>query len=269
MNISLDALVNSFLNFYAQNKHDQKLAHVTEFLLDQCLSARGYNNFRNKEESGENFFLREILAKTDPQLCIDIGANTGTYSLEILENTNSDIIAFEPLEPAFAALENNLSQYKTRVTLEQFGVGANDEELTINYNPDATSHASFSKEVGEIPYLDNHETSRVQVVSLDSYVMKKNIRKVDLIKIDVEGFESEVFDGASSVLKIIRPKFIQIEFNWHQLFRNKTLNYFAEKLPEYQCYQLLPGAWARRNPRDPHCNIFSFSNFVFALEAKR
>jgi hypothetical protein len=77
MSQQLQTLVNDFCKFYAQNKHNNELNQVTEFLLSHALSARGYNNYHNKEESGESFFINEILAKSQPKLCIDIGANIG------------------------------------------------------------------------------------------------------------------------------------------------------------------------------------------------
>ena len=87
--------------------------------------------------------------------------------------------------------------------------------------------------------------------------------QVDLIKIDTEGFESEVLRGGGETIRRCRPKFVQLEFNWHQLFRNTSLNSFSELLPGYSVFQLLPDAWIERDPIDPLSNIFHFSNFVF------
>ena len=60
-----------------------------------------------------------------------------------------------------------------------------------------------------------------------------------------------------------QPKFIEIEFNWHQLFRKTTLNYFSEQLPNYDVYQLTFDNWIQRDPKDPLTNIYYFSNFIF------
>ena len=92
---------------------------------------------------------------------------------------------------------------------------------------------------------------------------KSLVQNTDFIKIDVEGYEAEVFKGAERVLREIKPRFIQIEFNWHQLFRNTALHYFSEQLPDYEVFQLLPNGWIARDPRSPLSNIFEFSNFVF------
>lgn len=91
---------------------------------------------------------------------------------------------------------------------------------------------------------------------------------VDLIKIDTQGFQAEVFEGAARVISEIRPRLIQMEFNWHQMFRSKTLNDFAEMLPGYDVYQLLPDGWVQRDPRDPLSNVYQFSNFGFVLRRR-
>jgi len=264
MSQALQALVDGFLKFYSENKHNPAVAAINEYLLSQALSARGYNNYSSKEESGELFFLGEILAKSNPKLCIDVGANVGEYSLEILKRTDAHVIAFEPVPLTFLALKSNLSQYADRTVVENLGVASEEGYLEINFNRDAMSHASFSTEVSGVGYLENGEVISVPVVTLDNYLDRSGIHNVDLVKIDVEGFEAEVFVGAARTLRVIRPRYIQIEFNWHQLFRNHTLNYFANQLDGYDVYQLIPGGWVKRDPKDPYSNIFMYSNFVFA-----
>ena len=101
------------------------------------------------------------------------------------------------------------------------------------------------------------------MTTLDGYCKAKNITEIDLVKIDTEGFELEVFEGAINTFAKIKPKFIQIEFNWHQLFRNTSLNLFAEKLPNYDIYQLVHSGWVKRDAKDPLTNIYLFSNFIF------
>jgi len=46
MSNQLQTLVDDFLKFYAENKHKSELNQITDFLLVNALSARGYNNYR-------------------------------------------------------------------------------------------------------------------------------------------------------------------------------------------------------------------------------
>ena len=82
---------------------------MNDRLLHCALSARGYNNYHSNEESGEDFFIQKVLAPTDPKLCIDVGANIGAYTAEILTYTSARVIAFEPLPEAFLSLSDRKS----------------------------------------------------------------------------------------------------------------------------------------------------------------
>ena len=239
---------------------------VNNWILTFTLAARGYDNYRNKNESGEKFFINKVLSPTNPILCLDIGANIGLYTIELLRNTNSKVICFEPLPKAFQILSETTRDMQHRVTLEKKGVGKKIENLYLHFNPsenDTGQQASFSEDVKKVSYVSNEAKILAPIVTLDSYCEEKNITDIDLIKIDTEGFESEIFEGATNTFSKIRPKFIQIEFNWHHLFRNISLKTFAEKLPDYQVYQLIPNGWVKRDPRDPLTNIYYYSNFVF------
>lgn len=232
-------------------------------LINFLLSAKGYNNFTNFKESGENYFVKKYLSSDSIELCIDIGANEGSYSSLLLKETSSNIICFEPLPFVFDKLKKNLSDYSKRCTLINKGVGKKNETLTIHYNNNATGHASFSEEIKKIDYVKNESKQEIDVVSLDEFCKKNNITKIDFIKIDVEGFEKEVLEGAFNTIKEIKPKFLQIEYNLHQLFRNTSIYYFAQKLPEYNVYQLTYDNMRKVDSKDPYSNIYMFSNFVF------
>ena len=69
--------------------------------------------------------------------------------------------------------------------------------------------------------------------------------------------------GAKNILNKHQPKYIQIEFNWHQLIKSQTLYSFSLLLSEYNVFQMLPNGLVKRDPIDPISNIFSYSNFVF------
>ena len=236
---------------------------ANEELLYLAFKPRGYNN----DCSGESFFIKKVLSPSNPILCIDIGANIGIYTSELLEYTDSRVVSFEPLPSAFQKLSEATKEFKHRVTLENKGIGKDTGNLTIHFNPSALQIASFAEEVKKISFVTNEQKVTCPVVSLDSYCQEKGIAVIDLVKIDVEGFELEVFEGATNTFSKIKPRFIQMEFNWHQLFRNTSLNVFAERLPEYDLYQLIPNGWAKRDPRDPLTNIYWFSNFVFVRKA--
>lgn len=235
-------------------------------LLQFALKGRGYNNYETNEETGETQFLK-TLAKFNPGLCIDIGANNGRYSRSILEIPGTRVIAFEPLPQTFKKLGDIKAQYADRFEGHNMGVGDANTFLELNYSEEASEFASFSKEVNNIDYVgkSNVNTVKVAVTTLDSFLKDKNAGEITLLKIDTEGFEHEVLTGAAETLKNNPPKFVQIEFNYHQLFRKQSLYSLSQLLPGYEAYQLLPFNYgmARRNPKLPESNFYYFSNFIF------
>lgn len=245
---------------YAKTFSKPPLSKINNSLLDAALRARGYNNYRNDAESGEGFFVSKVLAPSNPKVCIDVGASVGNYTKKLLEHTQATVISFEPVPAAFAQLKEATSAFGDRSAVENKGVGATNDKLVIHYNPNALTHASFSEDVKNVSYVTNEEKTEVDVVSLDSYL---NGRPLDFIKIDTEGFETEVLLGAKETIAQHRPKYIQMEFNWHQMFRSHSLYSFAELLPDYEVYQLIPNGWVKRDPKDPLSSVYHYSNFIF------
>ena len=88
------------------------LLPINIIILKLVIRFIGYNNHKSLRSSGEKNFLNNV-CKNKPQLCIDVGANIGEYSKYILENSNSRVIAFEPVPESFNKL--NLLKKKLRL----------------------------------------------------------------------------------------------------------------------------------------------------------
>jgi FkbM family methyltransferase len=218
--------------------------------------------------SGEAKFI-ELLSKTKPALCVDIGANIGNYSKALIAATDATIFAFEPLPGAFFELDMLRQEHSGRIRTFQLALGDTKRVSNLYFGDSKSELASLSTEINQIDYVSSSNYSRmaVQVERLDSYleVLQSAAEEIDLLKIDVEGFELEVLQGAQKVLSEMRPKFVQLEFNLHQLFRGQSLLSLSQLLPNYKIYQLLPNeaGMVERNPKDPLTNIYAYSNFVF------
>lgn len=237
--------------------------------LELALHGRGYNNCCNPQRTGEEKFI-ELISRHNPTLCLDIGANAGTYSKRLLELTDTHVIAFEPLPDAFLRLNTLQQRFPDRFRAVNKGVGECVKSQLLFFGESTSTHATFSPEVNEMEHLkhQNTNTTSVQMVDLDSFMQNENYfpnTKLDLIKIDTEGYEYEVLKGATQTITKLRPKFIQIEFDLHQLYRKQTLLGLAALIPEYQAYQLLPhgSGLIKRDLNSASSNFYHYSNFVF------
>ena len=80
-------IINYFLDFYVKIFSYKFFLNFHNFLIHSSLKAIGYKNFGNFEITGEKNFLKKI-SKYNINTSIDIGANIGSYSREIILNTN-------------------------------------------------------------------------------------------------------------------------------------------------------------------------------------
>lgn len=244
---------------------------LNSVIFNLALNAKGYADYYSchPKSTGEIIFLK-LLSKHNPQLCIDVGANKGDYSEALLTLTKSKVIAFEPLPQTFNVLSKLQARFPGRLMRINKGVGDRNAELTLHFGEDDPTLASFSKEAQEIDYVGqcNKRAINIDIITLDSFFKESNepeALQIDLLKIDTEGYEYEVLVGASETIEKRKPKFIQIEFNWHQLLKGQSLYKLASLLPNYDTYQLLPhgSGLSKVDVKRPESNIYHYSNFVF------
>lgn len=253
----------SELKWYHKTLLKPRFHKKRRHLINRVLQSYGYDNYQNDELTGERFFIENVLAATNPKLCLDIGANVGGYSEKLLSLTASKVIAFEPQPNLQSALADVAVAFSDRLTVVSKGVGSRAEKLVLHYNEDADTHASFIKEINEVPYVDNHSTVEIDVVTLDEFFSARpDVKELDLIKVDTEGFEAEVLEGARNTIANLRPSFVQFEYGQHQMVRGHSVYSLTRNIPEYVLFQLVPNGMERRDPLDPLSNVYLFSNFV-------
>lgn len=223
-------------------------------LLRFSLHARGYFNHRNFRESGEEFFVRKYLAKINPKVCIDVGANVGDYTALLVKETSSLILSFEPSLDTFKALEERFRS-ESCVKVKNYAIGESQKMITL-FTKRNSCHNSRALDSGSIP-------ERVEMITLDS-LLKAQIDQIDFIKLDTEGFELECLEGAKRIIEEIHPAFIQVEYTMLSMSRGIQLSNISSLLGEaYLLYQLTPRRIQERRKDDKLLNIPFFSNFVY------
>ncbi len=159
---------------------------------------------KHYHESKDLKFFLELAKKSS--VIYDVGANTGIYScLSSKVNPSAKIFAFEPYPVNVVRLKKNiqLNNLENIIVVEN-ALGNTDKLISFavpmnNKIADTSSaNTEFSKHTynGGIKW----KTIEVQQLSLDQFFENNNI-DVDLIKIDVEGYEKEVFEGGKNFFK--------------------------------------------------------------------
>lgn len=139
-------------------------------------------------------------------LLLDVGANVGQSAIRARrDGFDRAIVSFEPLPGAHATLAKNASADSLWVVHERCAVGAAPGTAHINVAADSTSSsllpmlASHAHAVPNSVYVD---TEAIQVITLDSVFREycKPGRRT-FLKIDTQGFEKNVLDGARETLR--------------------------------------------------------------------
>jgi FkbM family methyltransferase len=157
------------------------------------------------------WICKQIVRNGDTVL--DIGANIGmvTVLLSDLVGKNGSVHSFEPNPSLCDGINRTISHNGiTNVTLHPIALGSKQDtvELIIpNHNRGAASMV-WNKGRTDCDVVN------VRVVPLDEICKNNKINSIRFIKIDVEGFENEVFLGAQQLLSTIQPDAILFELNW-------------------------------------------------------
>jgi FkbM family methyltransferase len=236
-----------------------------DFIFSLSLDAKGYKNYGSFKKTGEKSFIE--LIKKEIGLSLDIGANIGEYTKLLLLNTNSKVVSFEPLPEAFKELQKIESKFKDRLDIYNIAIGVEDSRLDLFYANEKSEKASLVPNLEKLSFVGslNKNKMLVDVKQLDYFEDYFKDKQIDFIKIDTEGFEYEVLKGAEKILKLHKPKFIQIEFNWHQLIRNHTMYDLFKLVNSYDVFRILPHGkkLIHVDPSRPENNIYHLSNYVF------
>ena len=133
---------------------------------------------------------------------VDIGANIGSYSI-LSALTGAQVSAFEPISQTFETLALNIAVngYGGRIQARQAAIGRETGVIKFTTGLDTMNHVATSAEAGPI--------TEVPVLRLDEAVSDPPV----LIKIDVEGFETDVIAGAEQTLAHPDLQVVLMELN--------------------------------------------------------
>jgi len=159
------------------------------------------NLYCGLHDFNDMFFLLHFLRKGD--LFMDIGANIGSYTVLAAAHCGVETISMEPVPATFSHLKDNIRINNIDSITTALNLACGSKEGTISFTStfDTVNHVATKADTNNI---------EVAVKSLDSIAEKLNPA---LLKIDVEGYETEVLSGATLALKNPSLKAIIIELN--------------------------------------------------------
>jgi len=149
------------------------------------------NIYAGLHEFSDMGFLLHFLRPQD--LFVDVGANSGSYSILAGKAVGARGYAFEPVPASYTRLVENMRLNHLEHTVKCFNVAVGKSDGTVEFT------AALDTENHVIANGEPHEnTLSIQVTTLDRVLRDEN---PTLLKIDVEGYETPVLEGATECLR--------------------------------------------------------------------
>ena len=157
-----------------------------------------YNEIFLPYEANPHAYETNFLAIHDGDIVIDAGCGEGFFVPHALSRNARKIYAFEPHPKFVRGLSKTFSKEIEDDCVEIIPVGLSDKIADAFLN-DGNNFICEAK-------INDRGGHRIQVVTLDSFVLEKNIDAVDFVKMDIEGEEINAVRGMFGVLKRFKPK---------------------------------------------------------------
>jgi len=174
----------------------------SKFIIKKGMNGATGNLYCGLTDYEDMFLLLHFLRESD--LFIDIGANVGAFTLLASAHIGAKSVAIEPVPATFSDLLNNIYLNNINDKVDTYNIALGSK----------TGKVGFTQSLGtcnRVAIDNDKDTIIINIDTLDNIVSAR--QSPAMLKIDVEGFESEVIDGASKTLNLKELKVIIIELN--------------------------------------------------------
>ena len=182
----------------------EKVFSVNGYKITTIPNDRGIStelSLFNTHEPLSTMILKKTVEKD--MFCIDVGANIGYYTFiqanEVGEN--GKVIACEPSSLNYSYLKKNL-QLNQLSNVSSYNIALSDKSGTSNLliHPTKSNLNKISNSVNT-----NENFENVKTLTLDELCNKLSLKKVNLIRMDVEGHELQIMKGSIKTIKKFKP----------------------------------------------------------------
>lgn len=241
------------------------------------LSIRGMNFMvSGVKQSGEINVIKYVFEKSGrtedkhPFIIFDVGANVGNWTIPCLKycREHACLYSFEPLRKTFDELRDNITRYfadlaEDRIFLFNFGFSDKEQTSVMHYNPVCSGMASLYKRRLEHSGLTSNHQEEVKLKTIDRFCEEHGISKIHFLKLDVEGHEMNVLEGASGLINKNAIDFIQFEFGGCNIdSRTFFQDFFYYLNPNYRIYRICKDGLREIKVYKEQYEIFTTINYL-------
>lgn len=141
-------------------------------------------------------------------VCMDVGANLGEMALHMasLTGPTGAVYAFEPVAPVFERLRVHVERNKLQQVVRVLPLALSDQtgSCEIAYAASQADNQGLASIVN-LEQSDADLKQHIDTVTLDDFVQRENLQRIDLMKIDIQGAEMKLLRGGADALKRFSP----------------------------------------------------------------
>lgn len=240
-------------------------AGLNKKLFALSLRGLGILNFENFKISGEENFMHFLIKNYTKGVILDVGSNIGDYAEKLVSvGFKERIYCFEPHPNTFGILKEKFENSNKVITTNSAVSDKSGRMELFDYKSSGTSHASLHEKVITEVHNELSVRHEVEVISLDEFVIDNEIKNVFFLKVDTEGNELNVFNGARKLLSAGVVEIICFEFTQLNLVNKITFGDFYSILSEdYHLYRLLTNGLLEITHYQPLLlELFGFQNII-------
>lgn len=207
---------------------------------------QGIGSGGNVESSGETIIFKYV-NDLHKNIIFDVGANKGQFlelAMSNLDHKKCKFHIFEPGKSTFNILTDKFNG-KQNIIFNNCALGSKKGTGTLYYNEQSSGLASLTKRDLQHFSIQFDESETVNVETLDNYCKERNIERINLLKIDVEGHELDVLKGALNMLNNDRIDVITFEFGGCNIDTKTFFKDFYDFLRRFEMsiYRITPGGF--------------------------
>lgn len=190
-----------------------------KFLLliisNKFLSNQNKNVLRWKLDNGDNTLRINYPLKSN-SIVFDVGGYVGDWSWDIYKKYKCNIYIFEPVKEFYEIIKKRFSNFN-KIQVLNYGLESKNRFTNIYLADDATSI-----------YQKSNRVERIKLVGIKDALSENKVKKVDLIKLNVEGGEYEILEYL--IRKNLIKNFKNVQVQFHRNVKNAELR--ANKIQE-------------------------------------
>lgn len=171
---------------------------------------------------------KRLLPRSQAAAIFDVGGNVGQTALAFAGlYPEATIYSFEPGAEAYRELCANTKD-SPRIQPVNAALGAQEGRAELFLNGAHVTNSLLDNDAGAGLYVDpaflaHRSTATVEVGTLDGFCLDRNITRLDLLKIDAQGYELEILRGASRLIAERNAPLVYLEVSFVPIYRNQPL----------------------------------------------